>query len=389
MHHLMKFDPAAPAPTITLGLFGGLRIRHHFIRLAAGLGAVPRLRAGAIGAALVVALSAALVSAVGAADPPAAREREIKDVPVRAVADDQSSLTVRDGDTPVGVTAGKEWKKRLEDLRPGDRVTVRVTDEPPADSRKDGTAPKDAAPGATAPRVVLKDISAAQTIPMTRWGRVGVLLGALAMLCVVALVTLRTHVPKLLVGKDGRYSNSKFQMAIWFAVLIVTYIAAVWIRVRWGDGLAFIGGVNLPQNLLLLSGISALTFGAAKGITMQNIEAGQDKARKVALATGQNPIAAAAAAKTDVKPDAQPGERSLMANLVNDDNNEPDIGDFQMLVVTLLAVVVYLGQVFAFLGSMERLQVVTLPDVDTTILAAFGLGQGAYLTKKYAGKNGA
>jgi len=29
-----------------------------------------------------------------------------------------------------------------------------------------------------------------------------------------------------------------------------------------------------------------------------------------------------------------------------------------------------------------------LPDVDTTILATFGLGQGAYLTKKAVGEVG-
>jgi hypothetical protein len=50
-----------------------------------------------------------------------------------------------------------------------------------------------------------------------------------------------------------------------------------------------------------------------------------------------------------------------------------------------MAVTVYLVQVFCFLGSIELLTVVTIPDVDTTILALFGLGQGAYLTKKYAG----
>lgn len=57
-----------------------------------------------------------------------------------------------------------------------------------------------------------------------------------------------------------------------------------------------------------------------------------------------------------------------------------------MLVVTLLAVFVYLFQVYCFLGAMECIKVVQIPDVDTTILAFFGLGQGAYLTKKYAAK---
>ncbi len=30
-------------------------------------------------------------------------------------------------------------------------------------------------------------------------------------------------------------------------------------------------------------------------------------------------------------------------------------------------------------------RIVSLPDIDTTVLAAFGLGQGAYLTKKAFG----
>ena len=65
-----------------------------------------------------------------------------------------------------------------------------------------------------------------------------------------------------------------------------------------------------------------------------------------------------------------------------------DFGDFQMLVVTLLAVVMYLILIFHFLGSIEFRTTVSLPDLDTTVLAAFGLGQGAYLTKKAAGNVG-
>jgi hypothetical protein len=56
-----------------------------------------------------------------------------------------------------------------------------------------------------------------------------------------------------------------------------------------------------------------------------------------------------------------------------------------MLVVTLLAAVAYLIRIYAFLGQVELIQAVTLPDVDTTLLATFGLGQGAYLTKKFFG----
>ena len=55
-----------------------------------------------------------------------------------------------------------------------------------------------------------------------------------------------------------------------------------------------------------------------------------------------------------------------------------------MLVVTMLFAGVYLLQVYHFMGHVDLLKVLTLPDVDTTILSVFGLGQGAYLAKKYA-----
>jgi hypothetical protein len=59
-----------------------------------------------------------------------------------------------------------------------------------------------------------------------------------------------------------------------------------------------------------------------------------------------------------------------------------------MLAVTLVAVGMYLLLVFHFLESIEFLKTVSLPDVDTTILAGFGLGQGAYLAKKAGGDVG-
>jgi len=65
-----------------------------------------------------------------------------------------------------------------------------------------------------------------------------------------------------------------------------------------------------------------------------------------------------------------------------------DFGDFQMIVVTLVAVGMYLMLIFHFLGSIEFLRTTSLPDVDTTILAGFGLDQGAYLAKKAGGNVG-
>ena len=91
-----------------------------------------------------------------------------------------------------------------------------------------------------------------------------------------------------------------------------------------------------------------------------------------------------ARAAAEVKTAVAEGDRSFFANMSLDDRGNPDIGDFQMFVITLLAVVVYSIQIAKFLGAMELRQVITVPDVDSTLLATFGLGQGAYLAKKYA-----
>jgi hypothetical protein len=108
--------------------------------------------------------------------------------------------------------------------------------------------------------------------------------------------------------------------------------------------------------------MSALTFGGAKGIT----------ANKLA-AIGPAVVKPAAAAP------------NFFRDLTQNDVGQFDFGDFQMLVITLIAAVSYVLLVFHFLANVEYLQVVNLPDVDTTILATFGLGQGAYLTKKAVG----
>jgi hypothetical protein len=55
-----------------------------------------------------------------------------------------------------------------------------------------------------------------------------------------------------------------------------------------------------------------------------------------------------------------------------------------MVVVTLLAVVVYSIRVFACLGQVDLACATSLPDVDTAILGAIGISQGAYLAKKAA-----
>jgi hypothetical protein len=210
---------------------------------------------------------------------------------------------------------------------------------------------------------------------------------------------------QLIISEDNRYSNSRFQMALWFFVLIVTYIAALCLRV-WQLDWTFIGGINIPKNLLLLSGLSAITYAGAKGITSKNLAApetsGQPTAadRKTRAASpnffldlthtdGAPPVpeqpavfgapAAPGMAPAVVKP-AVPARPQGPPQF--------DFGDFQMVIVTLIAVATYLVLVFNFFGHVEYSKTVSLPDVDTTLLATFGLGQGAYLTKKAVGNVG-
>jgi hypothetical protein len=146
-------------------------------------------------------------------------------------------------------------------------------------------------------------------------------------------------------------------MALWFVTVATIYAGTVVLRM-WSLGLDYVGGVSIPANLLLLSGLSAFTFGGAKVITVQKTEsAGQDKPKAVA---------------------------PRLADLVQNDDKEADLGDFQMIFITLAAAGIFCVSAFHFLGRLSLLGGVTLPDVDSTLLGGFALGQGAYLFKKVA-----
>lgn len=196
---------------------------------------------------------------------------------------------------------------------------------------------------------------------LTRLWVVG--LSALGLLALTWLF-LRAGPINLLIGVDNRYSNSQFQIALWFAVLVVLYVSTNILR-GMKCGLCFVGGVGLPENLVMLSGISAFTFATARGITAQKM---------------REPNAAA------LKPTA--ATPHFLDNLFRNDEGRFDLGDFQMVVITLLAIAVYIVQAYKWLGSIQCLTYVSLPDVDSTILSLFGLGQGAYLAKKYLGRVG-
>jgi hypothetical protein len=277
--------------------------------------------------------------------------KELSNARIDDIAANFTSITVRNcSSTCEGEIINISVKdtgsqKEVKNFKKGDHVSLQITN--------DNTQP------------VLQTIGI-RTVPVSSGRRVLVLaISFAACLFLTALLT-KFRPLRLVLGEDGRYSNSKLQMAMWFTVVIVSYIATIYVRSAEA-GREFLGGVNIPQNLLLLSGMSALTFGGAKGITTSKVQS------------------AIQAGVADPKPAAV---APSFWNLVQNDSGFFDIGDFQMLVITLLAGGMFLVLVFNFLGSIELRKVVLLPDVDTTILAAFGLGQGAYLAKKAAGTPG-
>ena len=197
--------------------------------------------------------------------------------------------------------------------------------------------------------------------------RLLVLAFSLALICGIAAVMTWGSPLEFMVGADNRYSNSQTQLALWFTAVAAVYLAAV--LLRWCYlGADYIGGVGITENVMALTGLSALSFGGAKVITTQ----------KIRNATQPNQPA-------PKPPAAQP---HLLTDLVQNDSGQADLGDFEMILVTLAAVGIFAVSAFHFLGALALDTSVMLPDVDSTLLASFGIGHGAYLVKKAALKLG-
>jgi hypothetical protein len=281
-------------------------------------------------------------------------------------------------------------RAKLKPFHPGDHVRVDITNDELKDIRGPWSVPQD---GICIPYRLLTLAACA-----------AVLLG-------LAAVATKGKPQKFIVGMDNRYSNSKFQLALWFCVLITTYLSVALLRLYYA-GWDFWGSISIPPHLLELSGLSVLTYGGAKAITTSKVNAAMNPTpvavsapppaptpvvvsttaaapvTVVAAAAAQPATFVAQASNPDPKNAKAEGQESFFNDLVKNDQGGVDFGDFQMLMVTILAVGMYLTLIFHFLGSVEFLKTVSLPDVDTTVLAGFGLGQGAYLAKKAGGDVG-
>jgi hypothetical protein len=212
------------------------------------------------------------------------------------------------------------------------------------------------------------------------------MIAAVIILLAFGLVVTRFRLRALIIGGDNRYSTSKFQMAAWFFVLFTVYLACILMLLTEG-WLNYLVKIAMPQNLAVLSGLSALTYGAAKAITVTKIECAKDNSPAY-LSSQDGPTANAStpaqqiAANKVISLKVAGADRFRLRDLVTDDEGCVDLGDSQALFITLLALIIYLISGYAFLSHLSIVSEIRLPDVDTALLSLFGLGQGAYLAKK-------
>lgn len=253
----------------------------------------------------------------------------------------------------------------LKKARPGDRLDLVVDD-------------------ARAPKLI-KSVATLQH-PRDFFAVAGYMLLAAGLLLLFGLLAAWFDVRPLIVGADGRYSNSKFQMAAWFFILFTVYLAAI-LMLLFDGWLGYLGNIAIPQNLVILTGLSALTFGAAKAITVTKLDDAKSNSTAAQAAAPAGPAntpaeRAAADRAVELKVKDDPARKPRLRDLVRDDTGCLDLGDFQALFITVLALVLYLISGYAFLAQLPVSADIRLPDVDTALLSVFGLGQGAYLIKK-------
>lgn len=159
----------------------------------------------------------------------------------------------------------------------------------------------------------------------------------------------------LVQGADGLPSTSKVQWFLWTVVALFAYtivFVSNWAEGHWGTP----NPIAVPPKLAAAMGLSSVTMVAAKAIT------------NTFVATGKL---------------MKPGPvfvKSRWIALFADDNGSPDLSKVQLLAWTLIGVASYLLHLLYTVYAADK--VLSLPDVDLSLLTLLGLGQGAYVGKK-------
>jgi hypothetical protein len=200
-------------------------------------------------------------------------------------------------------------------------------------------------------------------------------LAGLGALWLILLIATKKHPWALVIGEDDRPSTSKFQLLIWTAAVVFAFLAIYQIRFSRGFGEDL---PATPTNLLIAMGISVVTAVSAKSIAVTS-EAKRAADAANAVAKGLPPA---------------PVHPHSLSSIFADDSGKPDLGKVQVVLWTVIAVGVFLSNVFALIHSPgsphidPQTQIATyplgLPDISQTLMILMGLGHGAYIGKKIA-----
>jgi len=158
-----------------------------------------------------------------------------------------------------------------------------------------------------------------------------------------------THFFPLIVGKDGNWSTSKFQVYLWtgaIAFCIATIISATR-KVP-----------EIPPWVWVALGLSGSTALGAKGITVGYIEH-----KRLQPSTGA---------------DATSGALGLIA----DDDNSPNLPKMQMLFWTIFSIFFVMWECVCSITATPTPAATQMPDLPASFLVLAGLGQGIYLGNK-------
>jgi len=191
-------------------------------------------------------------------------------------------------------------------------------------------------------------------------------IAGLAALWVILGIASSFNLLKLICGVDNTLSTSKFQFVLWTVVIVFSYLVMFSYHAKSAD----FSSLGLPQNVLIVMGISATTAVAAKGIAVSNATAAA-QASNIAVIPGSGNV---------IVPTAKPSA----AGLFQADDGTPDLGKVQLLIWMLIGSCIYLTLIHHNLVVAKR----EMPDIDQTLMVLMGLGHGAYLGKKIAGNGG-
>ena len=175
----------------------------------------------------------------------------------------------------------------------------------------------------------------------------------------------------LIKGEDHYLSTSKFQILVWTAVAVASWVGLFVVKLRavpLATEPSFTAFVDIPPNMMWLMGLSGGVFVAAK-----------------AMAT----------ARKGKPPEKPPTPVHNIMDLIADNEGNLDLGKFQMVMWTLVAAGAYLWLVFGVTipNSLQalaeaasqggaKLPDISLPDVTTGMLILMGASQGTYLGMK-------